>query len=91
MTRRWQRWGPISGLLLCLTWAPMAIAIPRLPDLGSAHEVQAFWRANQDLMQGIILSVSVGFLFLLFFLGALAELMHSVSGASPAGLRLVAR
>ncbi len=85
MMRRWQRWGPISGLLLCLTWAPMAIAIPKLPDLGSAHQVHAFWRANQDLMQGVILSVSVGFMFLLLFLGALAELMHSVSGARVTG------
>lgn len=85
MTRRWQHWGPISGLLLCLTWAPMAIAIPKLPELGSADQVHAFWRANQELMQGVILSVSVGFLFLLLFLGALAELMHSVSGAGVTG------
>lgn len=42
MTRDWQRWGPVSGLLLCLTWAPMAIAVPKLPDLGSAQQVQAF-------------------------------------------------
>ena len=36
MMSRWQRWGPVSGLLL---WAPMAIVIPRLPDLGSAQGV----------------------------------------------------
>jgi hypothetical protein len=81
MTRRWQRWGPISGLLLCLTWAPMAIAIPKLPDLDSAADVQAFWRANQALMQSVILSVSVGFLFLLVFLGALVEMVRKVPGA----------
>ena len=51
----------------------MAIAIPRLPDLGSAHEVQAFWGDNQGLMHGIIISTSVGFLFLLAFLGVLIE------------------
>ena len=73
MINNWERWGPISGLLLCITWAPMAIAIPRLPDLGSAHQVQAFWGDNQALMQGIIISTSVGFLFLLAFLGALIE------------------
>jgi hypothetical protein len=67
--------------LMCVTWSPMAIAIPRLPDLDSAHEVQAFWRANQGMMQGVILSVSVGFLFLLVFLGALVERIRTVPGA----------
>ena len=71
MVRGWNRWGPISGLLLCLTWVPMGIVIPRLPDLGSARVVETFWRTNAALMQGVILSVSVGYLFLLFFLGAL--------------------
>lgn len=80
MMARWNRWGPLSGLLLCITWAPMAIAIPRLPDLGSAHEVQAFWHTNQELMQGVILSVSVGFLFLLVFLGAVVEFVRTIPG-----------
>ncbi len=40
MIGRWERWGPINGLLLCLAWAPMAIVIPRLPDLGSAQRVE---------------------------------------------------
>jgi hypothetical protein len=40
----------------------MAIVIPRLPDLGSAQEVEAFWRANQELMHGVILSASMGYL-----------------------------
>jgi hypothetical protein len=74
---RWERWGPISGLLLCITWAPMLYAIPKLPDLGSAQRVEAFWRDNQELMQGVILSVSVGFIFLLGFLGALVERLRS--------------
>ena len=77
MIGRWERWGPISGLLLCITWAPMAFAIPTLPDLGSAQRVQAFWLDNQELMQGVILSVSVGFIFLLGFLGALVERLRS--------------
>ena len=84
MTRHWQRWGPISGLLLCITWSPMAIAIPRLPDLGSAARVEAFWRANQQLMQGVILSTSVGFLFLLLFLGALVELLRTAGAPGAA-------
>ena len=85
MIRRWERWGPISGLLLCLAWSPMAIAIPRLPDLGSARAVQTFWRANSELMQGVILSVGVGYLFLSLFLGALVERIRSASGAAATG------
>ena len=81
MMSRWQCCGPVSGLLLCVTWAPMAIVIPRLPDLGSAQGVQAFWHANLTLMQTILLSVSVGYLFLLLFLGALIELLRRLSGA----------
>jgi hypothetical protein len=81
MIARWERWGPISGFLLCIMWAPMAIAIPRLPDLGSAQTVETFWRTNQELMQGVILAVSVGFLFLLVFLGALVELVRTIPGA----------
>jgi hypothetical protein len=83
--RGWQRWGPVSGLLVCLTWAPMAIAIPRLPDLGSAPTVATFWRANTGLMQGVILSVSVGYLFLLHFLGALVELIRATADAGATG------
>ena len=81
MIERWQHWGPVSGLLLCITWAPMAFVVPRLPDLGSAQRVESYWRDNQVLMQGVILSVSVGFLFLLVFLGALVEVMRSAAGA----------
>lgn len=65
------RAGPACGVLTCLAWAPMALVIPRFPDLGSADEVEAFWRENQELMQPVALSVSVGFLFLLAFLAAL--------------------
>jgi hypothetical protein len=72
-------------VLLCLSWAPMALAVPRLPALGSAAEVEAFWRANTGLLQATILSVSVGFLFLLDFLGALVERLHGVDGAGAAG------
>lgn len=84
MMSRWDRWGPLSGLLLCVAWAPMAFAIPRLPDLDSSHDVQQFWRSNQQLMQVVILSVSVGFLFLLLFLGALIELVRTAADAGAA-------
>lgn len=66
-------WGPACGLLLLVFWAPMGLAIPRLPDLGSAAVVGEFWRANRTLMQVVIVSVSVGYLFLLGFLGALTS------------------
>jgi hypothetical protein len=82
--RHWNRWGPLSGILLCVTWAPMAYAIPRLPDLDSSHDVQAFWRTNQQLMQVVVLSVSVGFLFLLLFLGALIEVIRTAADAGAA-------
>ncbi|HVH21083.1 MAG TPA: hypothetical protein VNA11_01375 [Pseudonocardia sp.] len=85
MTGPRSRWGPISGVLLCLSWAPMVLAVPRLPALGSAAEVEAFWRTNTGLLQATILSVSVGFLFLLDFLGALAERLHAEPGARAAG------
>lgn len=81
MIGRWERWGPISGLLLCVMWAPMAVAIPRLPDLGSAQRVEVFWSDNLALMQGVILSVSIGYLFLLGFLGALVERLRAASEA----------
>jgi hypothetical protein len=73
-----ERLGPVSGLLLCLCWSPMALAIPRLPDLGSQAAVEQFWRDNNDLMQFVIVSVSVGYLFLLFFLGALTARLRAV-------------
>jgi hypothetical protein len=77
------RWGAVSGVLLVLFWSPMAVAIPILPDLDSATEVTTFWRHNMSLMQMIVCSVSVGFLFLLFFLGALVHYLLEIR-ASPA-------
>ena len=59
----------------------MAIAIPRLPDLDSMAEVNRFWEDNFALMQAVIASVSVGFMFLLVFLGWLAEWLRRAGGA----------
>ena len=48
--------------------------------------VETFWRANTELMQGVILSVSVGYLFLLLFLGALVgEFIRTASRAGAMG------
>lgn len=74
-------WSAISGVLLCISWAPMAIAIPRLPDLDSTAEVDRFWEDNLALMQAVIASVSIGFVFLLVFLGGLAEWLRRAGGA----------
>ena len=74
-------WSAISGVLLCISWAPMAIAIPHLPDLDSAAEVNRFWEDNFALMQAVIASVSIGFMFLLAFLGGLAEWLRRTGGA----------
>jgi hypothetical protein len=74
-------WSAISGVLLCISWAPMAIAIPRLPDLDSAAEVNRFWEDNLALMQAVIASVSIGFIFLLVFLGGLTEWLRRAGGA----------
>jgi hypothetical protein len=43
--------------------------------------VQEFWEDNLSLMRAVIASVSVGFLFLLVFLGGLAERLRRSSGA----------
>jgi hypothetical protein len=75
------KWSAISGVLMCICWAPMAIAILRLPDLASAAEVNQFWDENLGLMQFVIASVSVGFLFLLVFLGGLAAWLQRAGSA----------
>ncbi|GAA4924580.1 hypothetical protein GCM10023204_34390 [Actinomycetospora succinea] len=74
------RWGPWSGVLLCVTWAPMAVAVPGFPDLRSAAAVVDYWAGDLPLMQVVALSVSVGYLFLLVFLGALAERLSADAG-----------
>jgi hypothetical protein len=46
--------------------------VPGFPDLRSEEVVIGFWSTDLDLMRAVVLSVSVGYLFLLVFLGALA-------------------
>lgn len=73
MTERWSRWGAGSGAILFLLWAPMALIVPRLPELGSAAETAAFYESHGDLAKVVILLVSLGFFFLLWFLGTVVE------------------
>ncbi len=46
-----QRLGAASGILLTLFRAPMAIALPSLPDLHSVAEVESIWGHNAALMR----------------------------------------
>jgi hypothetical protein len=85
LTERWSRWAPMSGILMCVAWAPMIVVIPRLPDLGSAGDVEAFWDEDLRLMKIVILAAAVGYLFLLGFLGGLVSRLRQADpdGALP--------
>ena len=83
LTERWSRWAPMSGILMCVAWSPMLVVIPRLPDLGSRGDVEAFWDENVRLMKFVVLAAAVGYLFLLgflftFVLGGLSGVMVAV-------------
>jgi hypothetical protein len=81
---RLARLGPISGLLLCLLWAPMGAVVVQLPDLGSAGGIARFYGDHGDLLKLVTASVSVGFFFLLCFLGALIERLRRAEKSGPA-------
>lgn len=85
LTERWSRWAPMSGILMCVAWSPMLVVIPRLPDLGSRGDVEAFWDENVRLMKLVILAAAVGYLFLLGFLGGLLSRLRQADaeGALP--------
>jgi hypothetical protein len=70
---------------MCVAWALTIVVIPRLPDLGSTKDVEAFWDENQRLMQVVIRAASVGYLFLLGFLGGLLGRLRQADpdGALP--------
>jgi hypothetical protein len=78
---RW--WVPASGIALAVLWAPMALVIPLLPDLGSSAEITPFYRAHTDLLQVVIVCVSAGYLPLLVFLGGLTERLRAEAGDGP--------
>lgn len=71
----------ICGVVLCVLWAPMGVAIVQLPDLGSPARVERFWEEHLALMKAVIVLASAGFLFLLAFLGGLAERLRAAGGA----------
>jgi hypothetical protein len=75
----------MSGILMCVAWSPMLVVIPRLPDLGSTGDVEAFWDENLRLMKFVVLAAAVGYLFLLGFLGGLLSRLRQADaeGALP--------
>jgi hypothetical protein len=77
------RWGPYSGVIFCLLWAPMAIVIPRLPDLGSPSLIEDFHRSEGGLLKVVILLVSVGFFFFPYFFAALTNRSDAPKGPDP--------
>lgn len=68
-----RRQGAVAGIVMALLWAPMALVIPELPNLASATEIDRFYAEHAETMKIILASVSLGFMPLLFFLGALIE------------------
>jgi hypothetical protein len=52
-------------------------------------EVNRFWEDNLTLMQAVVASVSIGFLFLLVFLGGLAEWLRRAGMAIAMGPQLM--
>jgi hypothetical protein len=76
-------WGAASGLILCLLWAPMGFIMPRLPDLGSAAEIERFYHHQAATLKVVLLLVSVGFFFLLCFLGTVMARLRRAAGSGP--------
>jgi hypothetical protein len=83
MTDRWTRLGAICGLLLAVSWAPMAIVVGALPELDSADETERFLAAHGDALKLVIGFASLGFLFFLGYLGSLVERLSAADGSGP--------
>jgi hypothetical protein len=83
MTKRWSRLGAASGVVLFLLWAPMALVVVQLPDLGSPARVDDFYSEHGDLLKVVSLLLSVGFFFLLCFLGTLIDRLRRAEASGP--------
>ncbi|MEO3759138.1 hypothetical protein ABGB19_12725 [Mycobacterium sp. B14F4] len=67
--------------MLTVLWAPVALVIPDFPDLAGAAGIETFYAEHADMMRLILLSISVGFIAFLIFLGRLVvELPFRDSG-----------
>jgi hypothetical protein len=80
---RWLGCGAASGAIFCLLWAPVALILPLLPDLGSSAEIRDFYRSHEDLLRAVVLLLSVAFFFFLCFLGTLVEWLRRAEGSGP--------
>jgi len=59
----------------------MAVVVPQLPNLGSAAEIDSFYADHAGAMKLILFSVSIGFVFFLFFLSAVVEHLRAIRSA----------
>jgi hypothetical protein len=71
-----RRHGAAAGLAMAVLWAPIALVITELPNLSSPGEIDSFYAEHGQTMRFVLASVSLGFVPLLFFLGALVEELH---------------
>lgn len=76
-------WGALCGVVLAVLWAPMGMVVWQLPDLRSAAEIDRFYRGQGDLLKVAVALASVGFFFLLGFLGALVERLRRAEASGP--------
>jgi hypothetical protein len=83
VTAPWLRRGGASGLIFCFLWAPFALVLPLLPNLGSASEIEHFYRSHEALLTAVISLLIVAFVFFLGFLGALIEWLRQAEESGP--------
>jgi hypothetical protein len=83
MSHPWLGWGAAGGLMFCLCWAPFALVLPLLPNLGSAAEIQEFHRSHESLLTAVLLGLVVASFFFLVFLGALVEWLREAEQSGP--------
>jgi hypothetical protein len=77
------RWAAASGVVFFLLWAPMGLVVLQAPDLGSSAEIRGFYASHGGLVEVVALLVGVGFLFLLYFLGALLDELRRAEPSGP--------
>jgi hypothetical protein len=70
-------------VLLFVLWAPMALVLLKLPDLGTSSEVERFYDSHRDLTRIVSLLVSAGFFLFLCFLGTLVERLRQADASGP--------
>jgi hypothetical protein len=77
------RWAAASGVVFFALWAPLGLVVLQAPDLGSSAEISGFYTEHGGLLEVVAVLVSVGFLFLLCFLGALVDELRRAEPSGP--------